>query len=37
VVQDYQKAYEYYKRASALGNTKATFNMNYLIEENLAP
>lgn len=37
VAQDYQKAYEYYKRASALGNTKATFNMNYLIEENLAP
>ena len=37
VVQDYQKAYAYYKRASALGNTKATFNMNYLIEENLAP
>lgn len=36
VTQDYQQALAWYKKSAALGNTQASFNMNYLIDEGLA-
>ncbi len=35
VTQDYQQALAWYKKSAALGNTQASFNMNYLIEKGL--
>lgn len=35
VTQDYQQALAWYKKSAALGNTQASFNRNYLIEEEL--
>ena len=32
---DFQKAYEYYKKAESLGNDQAKFNIEYLKEKNL--
>jgi len=33
--QNYDEAYEWYKKSAALGNVEAQFNMNFLIEKNL--
>ena len=35
VKQNFQKAYEYYKKAEKLGNKQATFNIDYLKEKKL--
>ena len=35
VEQSYEKAFEWYKKSSALGNKPATINRDYLIENNL--
>ena len=35
VKQNFQKAYEYYKKAEALGNEQAKFNIEYLKEKKL--
>jgi hypothetical protein len=33
--QNYEKAFEWYKKSAALGNSQAQFNMDYLIEKKL--
>ena len=35
VEENYKKAAEWYKKAVALGNTEASFNLNYLLEKKL--
>jgi TPR repeat protein len=35
VKQNFQKAYEYYKKAEALENDQAKFNIEYLKEKKL--
>ena len=35
VPQDYNRALDWYKRAAALGNTQAKFNMNYIVVKKL--
>ena len=36
VNQNYENAMEWYKKSAALGNTQAQFNMNYLVNKQLA-